>query len=222
MARKQVSMNILSQSLKVATGFSTFYRTGIVPDEDFHAWRSLHCRTNGFATDVVNRFIALRTRKPRVDTVSGLAGVLSPERRRLIVDILNRDGVYVFAERINPCFVRGTHRRDAEGVELRARGPVRIPDEDIVSTYGKERVLEICRQRGTLIALDTRAFHKGVKPMHTDRLIFELNYANSTYTLGYKNSTSQIRLIDSLLSRNVIPRCLRVTRSTGPGSRQPE
>ena len=304
-------MNLLSQSLKMARGLSTFYRTGMVPDEDFHIWRSLHCRTNGLATDLVNGFITFGAKKPRIGTVSGLAGNLSREQRRSIVADLNRDGVYVFAEPVDldlverlrafafshpsegypppatgpteslfdpehpisptcflkkvdlledlavqeaiadqtllalaadylgvepylttvnmwhsswkwnepsgpgaqlfhfdlsqfkwlkffvylsdvtpdagpHCFVKGTHHRDAAGLALRRRGPVRIADEDILSVYGKERILEICGPRGTLIALDTRAFHKGIKPRKADRLILELEYSNSTYTLNYK------------------------------------
>ena len=80
-------------------------------------------------------------------------------------------------------FVGGSHKRDHTGATLRTRGIRRIPDEDIEAAYGRDRITTICGPAGTIFAADTRAFHKGEKPRSRDRLLFQVEYANCTYTL---------------------------------------
>ena len=77
-------------------------------------------------------------------------------------------------------FVKGTHRPDEAGVELRRRGLVRVSDEDIRRAYG-DRVTDITGPRGTVILADTRAFHKGNLPRTGHRLMFQLYHVNSLY-----------------------------------------
>jgi hypothetical protein len=265
----------------------------------FEEWRALHCRTNGLSTDILNSIVRLCSPRPQFDTVAGIAGTLSPERRRSIVDVLSRDGIYVFPDRLDEtlvselrqyafstpsapyplassgpelaiydpdaplaptywhsernlfsnatiqkivadpslvalaadylkvvpklailalwhsshrfadasshgaqmyhfdlsfpqwvnlfiflsdvdldsgphAYLKGTHRRDTEGAPLRARGIQRISDEDILQTYGRNKLVEVCGQRGTMFMADTRGWHKCIKTQRADRLVFQI------------------------------------------------
>src|SRR5262249_37950559 len=87
-------------------------------------------------------------------------------------------------------YVKGTHRRDREGAHLRARGVQRIPDDDIFATYEREKLVEVSGPPGTMFMVDTRGWHKGIKPLKNDRLVFEVIYANSTYTQPVEDITA--------------------------------
>jgi hypothetical protein len=301
----------LDNLMAAMSGVARYWLFGKFDERGFHAWRDLHCRTNGLATDALNNAIAMTSSAPQFDEVIGVAGHLDANRRREVLDIVKRDGIYVFPGKIEPnivaelqrfafstpscafpvmpgkateaifdpaapispacwhkpqtlianetvqrlvadptmyalaaeylkttprlmsislwhsshrfpeasseaaqmfhfdldfprwikffiylsdvtaqsgphCFVKGSHKGDKAGAKLRRRGPIRIPDEDIYSAYGEDSVATVCGEAGTLIILDTRAFHKGVKPTHADRLMFELQFTNSGYSLPYE------------------------------------
>jgi hypothetical protein len=86
-----------------------------------------------------------------------------------LTDVSSETGPHVF--------VRGSHVADhpAAGA-LRARGYVRISDEEISTAFGSEKLVEICGSRGTVLAVDTRGFHKGKMPLSGYRLIAQLFY----------------------------------------------
>jgi len=74
-------------------------------------------------------------------------------------------------------FVRGSHVADLPAAEsLLRRGYVRIYDDEISAAFGAENILEICGSRGTVLAVDTRGFHKGKAPSVGHRLIAQLFY----------------------------------------------
>jgi hypothetical protein len=74
--------------------------------------------------------------------------------------------------------VPGTHGRDKSGKALRKRSTQRILDEEIIEIYGRPG-FEIVGPAGTMLAVDTRAFHKGKAPLQGDRLILQLYFTNS-------------------------------------------
>ena len=79
------------------------------------------------------------------------------------------------------CYVAGSQRAGAGASELLSRGYVRIPDEDMQKHYPPEAFVEITGPRGTIVAVDTRGFHKG-KPLSTgERLLLQLEYADSLF-----------------------------------------
>lgn len=79
------------------------------------------------------------------------------------------------------CYVAGSQKAGAGASELLSRGYVRIPDEDMAKHYPKEAFVEITGPRGTIVAVDTRGFHKG-KPLSTgERLLLQLEYADSLF-----------------------------------------
>jgi hypothetical protein len=74
------------------------------------------------------------------------------------------------------CVVPATHRPDMAGWKLRL-GPARISDEQIEAAYpGMTR--ELLGPKGTVIAEDTRAFHKGKQPTRGYRFVLELCFVN--------------------------------------------
>ena len=85
-------------------------------------------------------------------------------------------------ERGPHCFVRGSHRRGIAGAEsLLARGYARLTDEEIINVFGRDSIASITGQAGTIIAVDTRGFHKGLVPKTGDRLVLQFQYATSAF-----------------------------------------
>lgn len=80
------------------------------------------------------------------------------------------------------CFVKGSHRRGLVGSErLLARGYARLTDEEVIGAFGHESIASITGKAGTIIAVDTRGFHKGIVPRTGDRLILQFQYATSEF-----------------------------------------
>ena len=85
-------------------------------------------------------------------------------------------------ERGPHCFVKGSHRRGRPGAErLLARGYARLSDEEIINAFGRESIASITGKAGTIIAVDTRGFHKGIVPKTGDRLVLQFQYATSPF-----------------------------------------
>ena len=79
------------------------------------------------------------------------------------------------------CFVEGSHLN----VPLRLRRDGRFTDEQIESLYGTEKIKKFMGKKGTILAVDTRGFHKGEKLNHCNRLIFQLEFSNSLFGMNY-------------------------------------
>jgi hypothetical protein len=74
-------------------------------------------------------------------------------------------------------FVRGSHAANhPAAANILKRGYVRVSDEEIAAAFGADNVIEICGRRGTVLAVDTRGFHKGKVPASGYRLIAQLMY----------------------------------------------
>lgn len=87
----------------------------------------------------------------------------------------------VTAESGPHCFIRGTHRTGAIPEDLRALGYVRHSDETIIQHFGAENYCEFVGNRGTIIAEDSRGFHKGKMPTKGDRLLLGFELSNTTF-----------------------------------------
>jgi hypothetical protein len=87
-----------------------------------------------------------------------------------VTDVGPENGPHVFA--------RGSHvaGHPAAGALLR-RGYVRIPDEDVAAAFGRDNVVELCGKRGTVLAVDTRGFHKGKMLRAGHRLMAQLTFS---------------------------------------------
>jgi hypothetical protein len=82
-------------------------------------------------------------------------------------------------------FVAGSHRTGGIPRSLLARGQTRIADEDVLRAYHPEDLVQFCAPRGTVIAEDTRGLHKGQHVESGDRLVFQLEMADSLFGVQY-------------------------------------
>jgi len=83
------------------------------------------------------------------------------------------------------CFVAKSHRRNGQPRELLRRGQTRIPDGDVRRCYPAEALLEFTGPAGTIIAEDSRGFHKGKPVQSGDRLILEFEFSDSLFGATY-------------------------------------
>jgi hypothetical protein len=80
------------------------------------------------------------------------------------------------------CFVRGSHRRGLPGAgPLLARGYARLNDDEVAAAFGSDKIASITGKAGTIIAVDTRGFHKGLVPESGDRLVLQFQYSISEF-----------------------------------------
>jgi hypothetical protein len=80
-------------------------------------------------------------------------------------------------------FARGSHLANLPAAgPLLARGYVRIPDEDVAAAFGRESIVELYGKRGTVLAVDTRGFHKGKLLTAGHRLMAQLTYSCPPYS----------------------------------------
>jgi len=79
------------------------------------------------------------------------------------------------------CYVKGSHVELPQSLSRDGR----FTDEEIESAYGKDNMIEICGKQGSIIAVDTRGFHKGKELIKDSRLIFQIEFANSMFGQTY-------------------------------------
>jgi hypothetical protein len=81
-------------------------------------------------------------------------------------------------------YVRGSHRAGNPAMApLLRRGYVRISDQEIGDAFGTDNIVELCGRRGTVIAVDTRGFHKGKMPTAGYRLVAQMIFACPQYNM---------------------------------------
>ncbi len=101
----------------------------------------------------------------------------------------------VTAETGPHCYVAASHRRKPR--QLLRDG--RISDEEIRLHYSQETLVEITGPRGTIIAADTRGFHKGKALVSGERLILEFEFATSLFGAEYDKVPVTDRFDDRFL-----------------------
>lgn len=92
------------------------------------------------------------------------------------------------------CFIKGTHRTGAIPERFRNLGYARIKDETIIDYYGQDSYLEFVGRRGTIIAEDSRGFHKGMLPLKEDRLLLAFELSNTTFGANKRHAVRNIRV----------------------------
>ena len=92
------------------------------------------------------------------------------------------------------CFVRGSHL--TKPLNLLRDG--RFSDQEIENFYGKDNIDEILGKRGTIIAADTRAFHKGKALENGERLIVMLTFSMDLFGATYNSLQLSNELTDAL------------------------
>lgn len=79
------------------------------------------------------------------------------------------------------CYVKGSHKDLPQSLSRDGR----FTDDEIEAVYGKDNMIEICGKKGSIIAVDTRGFHKGKELLKDARLIFQIEFANSMFGQNY-------------------------------------
>ena len=105
------------------------------------------------------------------------------------------------------CFIAGTHRTGAIPKHLRDRGYTRHRDETMIETYGEGAYREFVGRRGTIIAEDSRGFHKGALPKAGDRLLLAFELSSSTFGANKRHLIRNIRVPQF---RNYAKKCPRL------------
>lgn len=78
-------------------------------------------------------------------------------------------------------FVAGSHKTGGIPSGLLQKGYVRLMDEEVLSVFGSNRIIEFTAPRGTIIAEDTRGLHKGKHVEKGDRLMLQMQFSNSLF-----------------------------------------
>lgn len=79
------------------------------------------------------------------------------------------------------CYVKRSHTSLPKAIDRDGR----FSDEEIEHIYGVENLIEICGGKGTIMAVDTRGFHKGKELLKDKRLLFQIEFANSMFGQTY-------------------------------------
>jgi hypothetical protein len=88
------------------------------------------------------------------------------------------------------CYVRGScKRKPKQFLEDR-----RFQDDELIGYYGPENLVEIAGPRGTLIAVDTRGFHKAKMPESGNRLALQLEFTSSMFGQNYPHPSLNVAI----------------------------
>lgn len=100
------------------------------------------------------------------------------------------------------CYIAETHRAGTVPKQLFRRGYVRISDEELESIYPKKNFIEFTGSRGTMLAEDTRGFHKGKILESGDRLLFQLQFTNSLFCGTFGENRGRLKNVHSINLKN--------------------
>jgi len=90
-----------------------------------------------------------------------------------LTDVTSRSGPH--------CYIRGSSKRKPAAILRDGR----IPDEEIHRYYPAKDFVEICGERGSIIAADTRGWHRGKALTDGERLLLQLEFTNSMFGQNY-------------------------------------
>jgi tetratricopeptide (TPR) repeat protein len=76
-------------------------------------------------------------------------------------------------------YVRGSHRVNTKPGSLMSQGYARVEDEELAKYYPKEDFVSVTAPPGTIIAGNTRCWHRGTRPTRKPRLILEFIFAST-------------------------------------------
>jgi hypothetical protein len=83
------------------------------------------------------------------------------------------------------CFIAKSHRTGRQLPSLLARGYVRYPDQELEPYYPTDDRIEFTGPPGTLFAVDTRGYHKGLTPRAGDRLMLQIEFCDTLFGAPY-------------------------------------
>ena len=93
------------------------------------------------------------------------------------------------------CYIRGSNGSLPESL----REDRRFTDKEISNAYKKEDLVEICGNKGTIIAVDTRGLHKGKPLKQGERLIFQVEFCTDSFGQVFHKTYLNNGIEDSFL-----------------------
>lgn len=109
-------------------------------------------------------------------------------------DVTENEGPHVYVE--------GTHKSFTKPYEILKRGYSRVSDDEISKYYDYKKIHKVIGKKGTIFIGDTKCFHKGLVPLKSNRLIFQLIFSNSKFGSKKINNLFLDDYINSNLSYN--------------------
>jgi hypothetical protein len=182
---------------------------GLMADPVFHGLAETYLRFASTLSGVNAWWLAPYGDKPGGDAAEEFHFDFDPPPRWLLF--------FTYLTSVGPdngphVFVRGSHKAGLPQAEaLVRRGYVRIPDQDIEQAFRRENVVEILGQRGTVMAVDTRGFHKGKMPTRGHRLMLQLSYSGAPFSGAHSRQQTLPRAIhpDLISAMRVRPKVFR-------------
>jgi hypothetical protein len=107
----------------------------------------------------------------------------------------------VTSDRGPHCFIAKTHRPGRQLPSLLSRGYVRYPDQELEPYYPAADRIELTGPAGTLFAVDTRGYHKGIPPRTGDRLMLQLEFCDTLFGAPYMRPPFPAECIPELAAR---------------------
>jgi hypothetical protein len=107
----------------------------------------------------------------------------------------------VTSERGPHCFIAKSHRTGRQLPSLLARGYVRYPDKELEPYFPAADRIELTGPVGTLFAVDTRGYHKGITPRTGDRLMLQLEFCDTLFGAPYSRPPFPAMRIPELEAR---------------------
>ncbi|OIR19136.1 hypothetical protein GALL_00150 [mine drainage metagenome] len=104
------------------------------------------------------------------------------------------------------CFIKGTHRAGAIPKYMLDQGYARQSDEVIYKEFGKAAEVEFTGVRGTIIAEDSKGYHKGKMPNKGDRLLLAFELSASTFGANKRHLIRNVRVPQFLEFSKKYPR----------------
>ncbi|WP_417204640.1 phytanoyl-CoA dioxygenase family protein [Acetoanaerobium sticklandii] len=96
------------------------------------------------------------------------------------------------------CLFKGSHKH----LPLKLRKKGRFSDDEVAKAYGQENEVKITGKAGSIIAVDTRAIHKGDPILEGNRCLFQLQFSNSSFGKFYPKIVAP-KLLSYLKSKNI-------------------
>ena len=85
-------------------------------------------------------------------------------------------------------YIKSSHKKLPYGLKQDGR----ISDEKILNYFGHDNSIKITGPAGTIIAVDTRGFHKGTQLIEGKRDILQVEFSNSPFGLQFLKSKNSI------------------------------
>ncbi len=83
------------------------------------------------------------------------------------------------------CFIAKSHRTGGKPKSLLQAGYARLPEEKVAAHYPREDMIELVGPPGTIVAVDTRGFHKGKPVLQGHRLLAQIEFCDSLFGAEY-------------------------------------